>query len=722
MVHRKGNLTLCYLRGDGQYSRITKELSTNADLLFTHAAFSPTVENKLLVILHSYSATLSVYLVQIDWTEVRQSLEGLPNLTVEVVAHGISSLPTHSPINGDVYDPDSWSLTHLEVIPTSDVEKAVQLPPTIVAVLTGVNRSVSVADSGHLVSTLIRRWTVKAVEQKLHPRFDDLPSKPVHPVESTSVSIVQRQMDREEQQVITSTHLIDAGQTIVITTQDGRTEFLSSDDLSPLSYRAAPDEVSSMTQSGFAFPPTATILWPSFSPNACVRADMGPDGQLQFTNMEYQQSHHGQTQRSLDPNLDAAIASLDLTFARACWSSSTIDDIVSCVLHTMSDEHVSHAIAAMYHTLFRDTEFANERAQGSEIERVLSKHVLSKVMSFHAGLSCTSPSLAGTKVISSVQSHGWTLSGQWAWLANNLRHTATLLYMSLRYIQTPNAVNSPDFIDMLCQHISWGLSVIRYIVSTIFDVGDRQTNPAFFPDLPAGARLGDYEGDGSQGLVALLLNVHWSRIFLFAITRAVGTYAKLPEPKTRHQAQLLRTILQHTDEKGLNFQAIESMLDCRWAGAGDVEGNIGATAARQIEMMATGNVPESYQGTVKRLLTKLFNVNGGLRERTFVDRLKLLAHPVDEEYLFLNTNVRGKGDDGTTRKIYDIHRRRLILKGARENHGTGEEMIRRCVRCGSYSEDVNGPSREWPRQVAALLSKCVCDGFWILEPWDPNVV
>jgi hypothetical protein len=39
------------------------------------------------------------------------------------------------------------------------------------------------------------------------------------------------------------------------------------------------------------------------------------------------------------------------------------------------------------------------------------------------------------------------------------------------------------------------------------------------------------------------------------------------------------------------------------------------------------------------------------------------------------------------------------------------------VRCGRYSEDVNGMAATVPKMFAGMMMRCVCDGSWIIEPW-----
>lgn len=736
MVHRNGVLTLSYQRGDLQYVKVKRQLGHSDDTLYTHAAFAPTVEGKMLVALHACDGVISVYLVQIDWSEVKSNIEGQPILTVETVSTCVSSQPTTSAaIGGDGYEPDSWQLSHLAVVQTSDVEKTVQLSPVVLAVSTGVNNSIGVADPGYLVTSIIKKWAVTPVEQKMQTRFQDLPSKGATVSDTASMVTLERQPDKEEQVITTLRHL-DGLHSVVVTTQENRTDFLSSDDLSSVSFSASVEETTSMAQSGFAYPFTSTIHSPGFSPNACVRADISPEGKTQIVSMEYQfpqaqlQSQQ-QQQQAPDPSTEVALASLNLSFARACWSNSTIDDILYCALRTVPSELIPTLVCGMYRTLFRDTEYIHEKTQGSELERVFHKQVMGKVMAYHAGLTapCQTLPTASTR---DGSGRCWPLSAQWAWLANNIRHTATILYMSLRDFQNLNTVLTPEFTDMLCSQIKWGLGVVRFIINTILEVGDRESNPEIFVDevpapgkpnatsQPSGsglARLGDTAGDGSQGLIALLLNCHWSRIFLIAFVRAVRAYAKITEPKLQHQLQLLQCIQAQTNGKGISFQAIEAVLEYRWAAVGDIDGNTPATASKQLQMMATGTVPEGYTGTVKSLLTKLINNSAGLRAKSLLDRYRLFTDPVDLDYVFLNNEVIGRVGDGEAVR-YDIHWKKPILQGIVELGSPGKLMVRKCARCGTYSEDVNPPGKEWPRQIASMMARCVCDGAWVLQPWD----
>ena len=153
-------------------------------------------------------------------------------------------------------------------------------------------------------------------------------------------------------------------------------------------------------------------------------------------------------------------------------------------------------------------------------------------------------------------------------------------------------------------------------------------------------------------------------------------------------------------------------------------------------MMASGVVEGGFQGTVKRVLQKLFNVKGGMREKGAVDRVKLWTEKVDlawvlldDQWSGLHTQDGGKagGEGGRARKpprVFDVHKKKIITKGVKET-GAGKqdvEMIKRCARCGRHNEDVNGMGKEFPRHVAGLMMRCVCDGPWVVEPFATTML
>lgn len=707
VVDRKGTFSLIYERPDAAFSKASTQLTADTDKLYTHAAFSATTEGKLLVAIHANDGTISAYYVSIDFTPIKQDLNALPALGIELAGGRLPRL-SQGTLEDQLHDQDSQLLTHLGIIPTSEVDKSTRAPPTVFGVYANVNRNLGVTDGGYFTSGTIRRWSLQLVEQTLHPIFDELPSKGTRNA-NIFATTVQRLPDKEDQALINAA-VLENNLGIFISTIDGRIDLLSAEDLSSHAFAVNDNTTASLAQSEFTFPLIANPSMIALSPNTCSSAFLNAESAVNLATMVHPSATMDNAQ-DLDPDssaADAASAVIVLSFARSCWANSNLDDLLSMVLHTFPPSMATPLIVAIYQTLFREGEFMHEKLPNSEVEKVVQKPVLTKVFSFHYGVSFLS-------IKNAEPDAPMPLSAQWVWIASNLRFVAQLLFISIREVQNPASEPSAELVEMVCGNIKWTLDLVRYITASIFEVSDRETNPDFFDEPKEGQII-----DGSQGLVALLLNCHWSRQFFIAIVRALRVLCKLPEPRSAQQTEIIRTIMQWSQGKGLTLVAVEALLDPRWSGWADneMEGDQSKISARQIRMMATGVVEGGFQGTVKRVLSKLFNVKGGMRDKGAVDRMKLLNHKVNLGWVLLDDEWDGVKEKGKKR-VFDVHKKKVIKQGKKEagSPQSAGEMIKRCVRCGRHNEDVNGMGKEFPRHVAGLMMRCVCDGPWVVEPW-----
>jgi Mediator complex subunit 16 len=703
-VDQKANLTLLFERADATFARVTVPLMQQPNVLLTHAAFAPTLEGRLLVAVHSCQGIISAYWVDLDLSEARQKLDAKPTIMIELAATNLSA-STSTVLNNEIYDPASYTLTHLGIIPTSDLEGAERPPPTVYGVYANCSRNLAATDPGFLVAGVIRQWTISSVVQELHPRFNELPVK----TSDTSLKMtasIQRCADKDEQIITSVTHL-DNRQGIFITTHDGRSEFLRIDDLShdlsSLAYEASSIESSFLTQSGFTFPMNTQPAHTALSPTTSLLATVSPISTLSLLTMDFAANTDGQSLDPTSPQSEVAIAAIILTFSRACWTSSSFEDLLSLALHNFPPSFTTPLITNLYHTLFREGEFVSETLKSlSDVEKVVQKPVLAKVFSFHYSISFLSikDEPAGAPP---------PLSSQWVWISSNLRFVAQVLYMHVRDLQTSSPNITQEIVSLMCNNIKWTLDLFRYMIAHILEVGDRDTNPDFFPPPRAGER-----GDGRQGLVALLINCHWSRQIFLTIMKALKALYKTPEPRSKFAAQVIRAIQQGTVGKGFTIPVMDAMLQPQWVAQGDRdEKDVAVLARRQIEMMATGVVPQEYQGTLRRLLDNLFNRSGGIRDKGQVDRLKLWTERVDLGWIMMENPGVGR--------VWDVHKKTIVSSGVVENGGNGEAMIKTCVRCGKHGEDVNGFSGPHGKILAAALLRCVCDGAFVLERWEDAV-
>jgi mediator of RNA polymerase II transcription subunit 16 len=238
-VTRMGILRLLYMKVDRTWSETDAILSSpsKAQNLLTHAAFAPTVDGSILVTTHSSSGKYSVYSVQVIRPQIlpEQMVTTPITLEVEHIKSDIhNQLVSNNNANGDLMSGSSSTtdkiacLSHLEIVPTTDIEKAIQIPPTIFAINTIFSSLPGLHNSLQARSSTIQRWSLHTASENLHPRFDEIPTKGTATsgyIAPKVVKTIQRLPTISFDGVITSVHLVDSSTTLAITTADGTTTF-----------------------------------------------------------------------------------------------------------------------------------------------------------------------------------------------------------------------------------------------------------------------------------------------------------------------------------------------------------------------------------------------------------------------------------------------------------------------------------------------------------------
>src|SRR3984885_7030676 len=262
-----------------------------------------------------------VYLVQISWPDLKRESgrEIIPSFDVEhvkgfVLTGSIDSSSGSGMIaNPSIYDTSSLGLSHLEIIAASDVDKAVRLPPMIIAFYTSSVSSLGTSSGGQPPFSVIGRWNVALAERKLHSRFDEITSKtgatPLPPKTD-----LQRLPDIHIDQIIISLHQVDSGAVVAVSTQDGQTAFYDPRTMTQVYFETAINEVTSMLlQPGFGFPISPMALQIAFSPTGCASATLHVDGKIELSSMAYHSGLRWETSsHTSDPGLDATVASITL--------------------------------------------------------------------------------------------------------------------------------------------------------------------------------------------------------------------------------------------------------------------------------------------------------------------------------------------------------------------------------------------------------------------------
>ena len=142
-------------------------------------------ENTLLLVVRTIGRGYRLYRVRIDWAAAGTKPSAVhphtslnPRISVfhlKISSSALEDVASSSRMTNDVSQAPP-QLSHLELIPVGPQSKSSELTfPTILMVLSQVQgpQSPTYQDS----FSIVIRWELRGVAQKLHPRFDQLASK-----------------------------------------------------------------------------------------------------------------------------------------------------------------------------------------------------------------------------------------------------------------------------------------------------------------------------------------------------------------------------------------------------------------------------------------------------------------------------------------------------------------------------------------------------------------
>ena len=710
VVTRSSLLKLIYQKPDGRWltQQMALKTPTSADELLSNAAVCSMQDGKLLVAVHDLTNALSVYSVKITFPDLRQDQAVGANIQIDHISSGIDAKLAGPPMSGDVLQADQLltdllpqSITHLEIIPTSDIEKAMHLSPVIVAIYSPNVGTAGLTFEGQAGFSVLCRWNVVTTEQKLHPAFAD---STIKAGTGTVKRKIERLPDLGMEQIVASFKLIDGGSAVACCSSDGSIRFYNSSSFTPLEMEQEATDVTSMSQSGWIFMSNSNATEVAFSPNACLMAVLDEDSKLQINSTTHLSVNNiDQVPSPDDVNYDSAVAALCLTFARNCYSNTCTDDVLYFISRTFSRAQYPSLLTSLYRSIFRDIDLIASSYPGSDLEKLPQKQMVAKVLSLQAGLGYLAEPDPSVQQIPQKKAppHRSLLSAA-AWTTLNLRYIAMQVYLMLAAAKNGGQEwGSPEILEVVMANIRWALDVFKFIVDELFEVADSIVlnqdgvpTPIFQPDSPT----------------PLLVTHIWSRYFLKTISRVLRGLAGLPKNAAMGQARLEPPILAFYSQIAALIEACPLKMEAfeRLMGGADklsVQAfeAAGLTTDREMadverELMCTGVVQGTVlEGVMGRLvaefLPKMRGEDGG------VDRLSLWMG----RYGW--TGLMG-GREGTESRSVDVHRKKKITKGMRKE-------IRQCVRCGGPNLDVNGAPKTFPRFTTQQLLRCICESYCI---------
>ena len=439
----------------------------------------------------------------------------------------------------DFADEKHIRLSHLEIVPPSDIEKSVQVPVTVIAAFT----SYGYLSGMQTARSKIKRWKLGYVEMKLHSRFDEIASKGKDA--EPQWHHLERISDVQLEQAIASFNVVDNGQTLVVTTLDGTTSFYNPTTMQQLFFENETNEVTSMSQAQFAFPQTPTPFDIALSTNACAAVGIAPDGTLQLSTMEH---HAGIQTDSSNVNLDSALAAVAMTYIRACYNSINADDVVVCILRTIIPQHYHKLISLMSRSLFKDNEFLANGVPGSDIEKLLQKPFVAKMLSLHSVLGFTSATTDSSAASAAAHRDA---GARYAWITLNIRQATLLLFFMFNAQRTNTPSFPQDLLSMMSNNARWSIEICRMIVDELFEIFDTTS-----------------ESDSDKIhlqtpntiLVQCLLTGIWSRFFLRTLVKFLKLFLVTPIGAA-DPAGLVSRGIDEAQRAGLSLNAMSAILE-----------------------------------------------------------------------------------------------------------------------------------------------------------------
>jgi mediator of RNA polymerase II transcription subunit 16, fungi type len=579
-----------------------------------------------------------------------------------------------------LFDACSHFLSHLEIIPTSDVEKALQLPPTVLAFYTPVINPIGLASDGQLGTTTVRRWHVVSAEQKLHPNFESMASRGNTSTLSRRIDL-QRLDDVHMNQIITTVQKIDGGEHLALSSADGSLALYDPISLTPLYMSTNSAEVTSMAQTGFVFPSFPRGLNLAVSPNACVAVSFASDGKMQLTHVEHPS---GLVFDGTDPAvIEAAVASIILAFARSIYAPVSWNDIMLLITQHLDPVHYPQLIQSTIRDLMNDRDFI----QSQELTNFTSKPIVARVLSLTASLG-HDPSTDQRSLTSML-----------SWLSLNIR-SCTLIVMRIWTSVGQNGGvewKDPEVCNIACNNIKWTLDLCKFIVDDLFEMADQSHN-----DSLSGYDKEPQPSDAASSATTtkLLLLSIWPRSFLKIIPRILrGFVHATQEPKTAlspEAAPAFSRMAELVESSSLKMEPLEQLLSgvdklvqqfYQVSGMSDHE-----KADTERFILSHGQIPEVLQDVIPRILQDVLPMT-----RARMDRLSLYM----EDYSWLGIRKDRKTEAFKRDFVVDVHRKKVMRR-----KGLGK--VRKCVRCESVSTDLV-KVKHWPQYLQMLVSRCVCE-------------
>lgn len=752
-LRRQGELRLRFQQPDSSWheAATTLEPMISTRESFSHAAFASNNDNTLLLAAYDISGRLHLYRIEPKWNytppqpgpqqgQPPKFLEK-PELHVSKILVEESCYPVTTTVGGaelgggsETKDRIPAQLTHLNFLPTTPEHDDGTLP-TIQAIFSAPPNSVSLdqpqAQQNPL--SIVVKWEIQQTQQnQLHPSLDKVTSKrkTVNSVPARDVFLMKRLTDVMMHSVVLNFIPLWYNMLLAYCYGDGSIIFQRRANLQPLAPDYNAETVTSLIQAGFTFPAHEPSLYQSLSANHCIAACMQQDGTIKLRSIEYNYGSLASDEE--DPKHSAALAALVLQFASAANQYFSSDDILS-IIGELSDQRKRDFISLLFHALNVNLDCGIDDSSNNHLMLLGRSPFFVKTLS--------AAHLLGLD--GNVQR---SMTSKIAWMVLNIKYITQILTTIARmHGQIDKNALRPEIVPQFIGICRWIIHFMVYMMDEIIAVGFKiqKMNKA---DLNRQALEAMIEELNKPAILVLLSSFPRMMMKLWAnplawVARSSLTYTNHPHSLDyrRLYAPLNQAVSEFPEWRFFESLLSESQKLVRKAYR---DANLSEQGRNEAErQLMLGRLPDVLVPAARGLLTDtLFNENhagGALLDKLdvakvmFFDTTWLGLQESNQSKAWFDSHivdicqkvvVRGQGSQTHPVSVSNQARNRSDSVGTSGGTGIDKKKthLRRCVRCGSFMEDVTqGMPGYSPHHISWLIGvakHCVCGNAWMLVP------
>ncbi|KAF2018963.1 hypothetical protein BU24DRAFT_109366 [Aaosphaeria arxii CBS 175.79] len=759
-LRRNGELRLRFQQPDNSWHESGASLGPLVSIResFTHAAFASNNDDTLLLAAHDISGRLHLYRVETKWNyqppQPGQPPKPLdrPEVTVTLISIEDQCYPVSAAsVTGDLTSsPDSKiripaQLTHLNFLPITPEQNDGTLP-TIQAIFCTPPNPVSFDQSEQPQNpfSIIVKWEIHHVQQnQLHSSLDNVTSKKksVSSVPAREAFKCERLPDTMLHAVVLSFMPLWYNMILSFCFSDGMIEFRKRATMQSISPDYNTDMVTTLPQAGFVFSSLDPSLHYTLSPNHCIAACMQQDGSIKLRSAEY--TYGSLALDDDDPKHSAALAAIVLQFSSTANQYFSSDDIFA-ILGELSEKRKRDFVCLMFQGLNVNIDCGIDDSSNNHLILLGRSPFFVKTLSAAHLLG-----LQGTVHRS--------LPSKIAWTILNIKYMTQILTTIARmHGQIDKNPLRPEVVPQFIGIGRWIMHFMVYFIDEIMALGYKLRS---IPPNEFTAKALESAVTELHKPAILILLSSFPRLMMKLWSQPLNWVMKTAYTYTNSSSNLeIRKIYsplhQAITEGPLpDWRLLDSLLSeaTQLVRACYKRANLSEQARNEAEReLILGRVPDVLVPAARRLLTDFLFDEKQQPHGALLDRFDVA------KVMFFDTTWLGFQESKHAKAYFDTHIvdvcQKVVLRGTgAQQHPAGNQngsaatagrgrsdsvgggkggeggdekekrrksLLRRCVRCGSYMDDVTqgmpGYSMHHVSWLIGVAKHCVCGNAWML--------